>query len=133
VTKPETKQSIVGVGVGLGVSLGVGVGVGVYVIPVATKFKLLHTLDGVGVTVGVGVGVNVGVTVGVGVTSQLNNASKSIMSQLLYVVVVLTTQYPSVKNVSHKSGQLLKQGDLPKSSQGPSNTEETHQQVSPVE
>jgi hypothetical protein len=70
-------------------------------------------LDDVGVTVTVGVTVLVGVTVGVGGKSQSNNAEKSNKLQLLVGVGVGVGQLPVVNNSSHKSGQVVEQGDLP--------------------
>jgi hypothetical protein len=67
----------------------------------------------VGVTVTVGVTVIVGVTDGVGGKSQSNNTAKSNELQLFVGVGVGVGQIPELKNSSHKSGQVVEQGDLP--------------------
>jgi hypothetical protein len=67
----------------------------------------------VGVTVTVGVTVIVGVAVGVGGKLQSNNTAKSNELQLFVGVGVGVGQTPELKNSSHKSGQVVEQGDLP--------------------
>jgi hypothetical protein len=67
----------------------------------------------VGVTVTVGVTVIVGVTVGVSGKSQSNKTEKSNELQLFVGDGVGVGQTPELKNSSHKSGQVVEQGDLP--------------------
>jgi hypothetical protein len=82
----------------------------------------------VGVTVGVGVivGVTLGVGVGVGLTAQSKIALKSILQTDVGDGVGVGHK-PVVKKLSHKSGQLSKQGDLPNNKQEPSKTVDKHQ------
>ena len=109
-TLPEILQAYVTAGVGVGVGVCVAVGVGVY--PVIVTSKALPPQGSLGDGVGVFVGVTemVGVTDGVGVTSQSKTALKSKTEQLTVGVGVGVGHTPSVKYVSHKSGQVEVQG-----------------------
>jgi hypothetical protein len=104
----------------------VGVGVGEIEYIVASIKDAGQRLDDVGVTVTVGVTVLVGVTEGVGGKSQSNNAAKSNELQLFVGVGVGVGQLPVVNNSSHKSGQVVEQGDLPDKKQVPPNVSDKH-------
>jgi hypothetical protein len=91
----------------------VDVGVGETEYIVASINETGQMLVDVGVTVTVGVTVLVGVTEGVGGKSQSNKAEKSNDEQLFVGVGVGVGQLPVVNNSSHKSGQVVEQGDLP--------------------
>jgi hypothetical protein len=105
---------------------GVGVGVGVTVAALTTILIPPQGFDAVGVGVGVGVTELVGVTVGVGVIPQSKYASK-LISQKAVGVGVGVIHGPEPKKSSHKSGQELKQGDLPNKRQVPSRAVDKHQ------
>jgi hypothetical protein len=118
-----------GVGVGVGVLVGVGVNENI----VASINDTGQMFVDVGVTVTVGVTVLVGVTEGVGGKSQSNKTAKSNEPQLFVGVGVGVGQVPTVNNSSHKSGQIVEQGDLPDKKQVPPNVSDKHHCVSPDE
>jgi len=126
VTAPLKVQSLSTITDGVGVIVGVDVGVGETENIVASIKDTGQRLDDVGVTVTVGVTVIVGVTDGVGGKSQSNNAAKSNELQLFVGVGVGVGQLPVVNNSSHKSGQVVEQGDLPDKKQVPPSVSDKH-------
>jgi hypothetical protein len=133
ITGAKNEQSLSTIGDVVGVIVGVCVGVGLIEFIVASIKLNGQAFVVVGVTLVVGVTVVVGVTDGVKGKSQSNKDVKSKEEQLLVCVGVGVGQVPTVNNSSHKSGQVVEQGDLPDKKQVPPNVSDKHHCVSPDE